>query len=126
MTIMEVGSEADSGQSVVPVSAREPEAAQLATRLLSPEAIDALLAEAYQRGLAVDGPGGLIQQMIGAVPGASVGDGDTRVVRPAASRWPIISATSVAGPRLVGAVTIATARPGRCRPRPGLPPMPEA
>ncbi|MEV4517890.1 IS256 family transposase [Dactylosporangium sp. NPDC049525] len=35
--------------------------------MLSPEVIDALLADAGRQGLAVDGPGGLIQQMIGAV-----------------------------------------------------------
>jgi putative transposase len=45
----------------------DAEAAARVAGLLSPEAIDGLLAEADQRGLAVDGPGGLIQQMIGAV-----------------------------------------------------------
>jgi putative transposase len=60
-----------------PVAARsavhmaEPAATQSAegrvARLLSPGAIDALLAEAETDGLAVDGPGGLIQRMVGAV-----------------------------------------------------------
>jgi putative transposase len=45
----------------------EDRAAERVAALLSPEAIDGLLADAQQRGLAVDGPGGLIQQMIGAV-----------------------------------------------------------
>ncbi len=45
----------------------EDRAAERVAGLLSPEAIDGLLVDAQRRGLAVDGPGGLIQQMIGAV-----------------------------------------------------------
>lgn len=44
----------------------EVAAAKLAA-VLPPAAIDSLLADAEASGLAVDGPGGLIQQMIGAV-----------------------------------------------------------
>ena len=42
-------------------------AAELVNQLLGPDRIDELLEQAQARGAAVDGPGGLIQQMIGAV-----------------------------------------------------------
>jgi putative transposase len=69
MTIMEIEPEMDPGEPSTPaLSGDESDAAaQLAAKALSPEAIDVLLADAQARGLAVDGPGGLIQQMIGAV-----------------------------------------------------------
>lgn len=58
-----------TGSEVVTPSAvvAESEAAARAAGLLPPETVDALLADASRRGLAVDGPGGLTQQMIGAV-----------------------------------------------------------
>ena len=42
-------------------------AAQRLAELLSPERVDALLADAEASGLAIDGPNGLINQMIKAV-----------------------------------------------------------
>jgi putative transposase len=45
----------------------DDEAVAKVAAVLSPAAIDGLLADAQASGLAVDGPGGLIQQMIGAV-----------------------------------------------------------
>ncbi|MBO0885429.1 MAG: IS256 family transposase [Mycobacterium sp.] len=67
MTIMETEPETDPEQQLPPSQSDGDVAARLAVQALSPEAIDALLADAQARGLAVDGPGGLIQQMIGAV-----------------------------------------------------------
>lgn len=48
-------------------AASDVDAARSVSGLLSPQAIDQLLADADTAGVAVDGPGGLIQQMIGAV-----------------------------------------------------------
>ncbi|MBQ0994813.1 hypothetical protein KBX08_32685, partial [Micromonospora sp. H61] len=69
MTVMDVSQESVDGveSSAPPAVIVDSEAAAKAAGLLAPEAIDALLADADRRGLAVDGPGGLIQQMIGAV-----------------------------------------------------------
>lgn len=53
--------------SAPPAVIVDGDAAAKAAGLLAPEAIDALLADADRRGLAVDGPGGPIQQVIGAV-----------------------------------------------------------
>jgi putative transposase len=58
---------ADGEPAVSPGVVADSEAAARAAELLAPEVIDGLLADADRRGLAVDGPGGLIQQMIGAV-----------------------------------------------------------
>jgi putative transposase len=59
----------DAGVAGAAVPASEPAEVRQRRRaqLLTPEAVDALLAEADAAGVAVDGPGGLIQQMIGAV-----------------------------------------------------------
>jgi transposase-like protein len=58
---------ADGEPAVSPAVVADSEAAARAADLFAPEVIDGLLADADRRGLAVDGPGGLIQQMIGAV-----------------------------------------------------------
>ena len=69
MTVMDVSQDSVDGvESSAPLAVIvDSEAAAKAAGLLAPEAIDALLADADRRGLAVDGPGGLIQQMNGAV-----------------------------------------------------------
>jgi hypothetical protein len=55
-------------------------AAERLVQLLSPERVDALLADAEATGLAIDGPDGLIDQMIRAVlePTTSAMTGGTR------------------------------------------------
>jgi putative transposase len=67
MTIMDVEPEHELDPPTAAESVEDGQAQQLVGRLLDPEAIDALLADADRTGVAVDGPGGLIQQMIGAV-----------------------------------------------------------
>lgn len=69
MTIMDIPQDSKPVEASDPLASAvsDAQAAATATGPLAPEAIDALLAEAGQRGVAVDGPGGLIQQMIGAV-----------------------------------------------------------
>jgi hypothetical protein len=65
-------------------AAADADAADRVAQVLSSEAIDGPLADAQRTGMAVDGPGGLIQQqMIGAV-----------LERPGRRRWPTTSAAS--------------------------------
>lgn len=69
MTIMDIPQDSNAAEApdALASAVADAQAAATAVGLLAPEAIDALLADAGQRGMTVDGPGGLIQQMIGAV-----------------------------------------------------------
>lgn len=51
----------------VPAAGRDGEAAARLARIMAPEAIDQLLADAEDQGLSVDGPGGLLARMTSAV-----------------------------------------------------------
>ncbi len=65
MTVENVDTEMMDVQAVEPVGGDA--AAERLAELLSPERVDALLADAEASGLAIDGPDGLINQMIKAV-----------------------------------------------------------
>lgn len=66
MTMTESDPPASAGSAEV-AEVADDAAARVAGEALTPEMIDALLADAQRRGVGVDGPGGLIQQMIGSV-----------------------------------------------------------
>src|SRR3954465_7681175 len=67
MTIENVETEPMEGAAGPPAGDGPDAAAQRRAEVLSPERVDALLADAEASGLAIDGPDGLINQMIRAV-----------------------------------------------------------
>lgn len=67
MTMESVETEPMDEAAGAPAEGDPDAAAQRLAELLSPERVDALLADAEASGLAIDGPDGLINQMIRAV-----------------------------------------------------------